>query len=159
MVMPIKTVLALTALSASLSACTLVGNPTTKDVSGNLVGFPQGAKLRVAIVGYSSGRYTADGSESQVIDRYLTNGFLLDLPKSLGYGTYRVVVYRDANSNDRFDTGDSVVSRDNGKVLVRAQRNDQFYGGIKAGWNIYNSASGGSSSLALTNYDLQYAGR
>ena len=91
-----KKVLALTVLGASLSACTLVGNPTTKDVSGNLVGFPSGANLRLAVVGYSNGNYTADGSESQIIDRYLTNGFLLDLPRTLGYGTYRVVVFKDS---------------------------------------------------------------
>ena len=154
-----KKILALTILGASLSACTLVGNPTTKDVSGNLLGFPANAKLRMAVVGYSNGRYTADGSESQVIDRYLTNGYVLDLPKSLGYGTYRVVVYRDANGNDRFDTGDSVVSRNNGKLLVHAQRGGQFFRGIQAGWNIYDTASNGSSSLALRGYDLQYSGR
>ena len=151
--------LALTALSAALSACTLVGNPTTKDVSGMLRGFPSSADLRLAIVGYSSGRYTADGSESQLLDKYVSGGYTLDLPRSLGYGTYRVVVYTDANHNNRLDTGDRVVSRDNGKLLVYAQRAGQFYPGIKAGWNIYNTTTRGSSSLALVNYDLDYAGR
>ncbi|WP_420594797.1 hypothetical protein [Deinococcus sp.] len=154
-----KNILALTALAASLSACTLIGNPTTKDVSGNLIGFPANANLRLAIVGFSNNKYTADGSESQIIDRFLTNGFVLDLPKTLGVGTYRIVVYQDANSNNRFDTGDRVVSRNNGKLLVNAQRNEQFYGGIKAGWNIYDTASNGSSSLALRGYDLEYSGQ
>ncbi|MGI8747824.1 MAG: hypothetical protein ACR2J4_05670 [Deinococcus sp.] len=151
--------LALATISAALSACTLVGNPTTKDVSGQLRGFPTGTDLRLAIVGYSNGRYTADGSESQILDKYVTSGFSIDLPRSLGYGSYRVVVFNDANHNNRFDTGDRVVSRDNGKLIVRAQRNDQFFPGIKAGWNIYDTASTGSSSLALVNYDLDYAGR
>lgn len=151
--------LALATISAALSACTLVGNPTTKDVSGQLRGFPSGADLRLAIVGYSNGRYTADGSESQILDKYLTGGFTLDLPRNLGYGTYRVVVYNDANHNNRFDTGDRVVSRDNAKLLVHAQRAGQFYPGTKAGWNIYNTTTQGSSSLALVNYDLDYAGR
>ena len=154
-----KSILALTVLGASLSACTLIGNPTTKDVSGNLIGFPANANLRLAIVGFSNNNYTADGSESQIIDRFLTNGFVLDLPKTLGVGTYRVVVYRDINNNDRFDTGDRVVSRSNGKLLVNAQRDEQFYGGIKAGWNIYDTASNGSSSLALRGYDLEYSGQ
>ena len=154
-----KKVLALAALGLSLSACTLVGNPTTKDVSGNLIGFPSGANLRLAVVGYSNGNYTADGSESQIIDKYLTNGFILDLPKTLGYGTYRVVVFKDANDNNRLDTGDTVVSRPNTKVLVHAQRENQYYSGIKAGWNVYDTSNGGSSSLALNNYDLTYAGQ
>ena len=153
-----KKLLALMVLGASLSACTLVGNPTTKDVSGNLVGFPGGANLRLAVVGYSNGTYTADGSESQIIDRYLTNGFVLDLPRTLGYGTYRVVVFKDANNNNRLDTGDTVVSRPNTKLLVRAQRDNQYYSGIRAGWNVYDTGNGGSSSLALNNYDLQYNG-
>ncbi|MFC4452615.1 hypothetical protein [Deinococcus sonorensis] len=152
-------ILALSALSVALSACTLVGNPLSKDVSGQLRGFPSGQDLRLAIVGYSNGRYTADGSESQIVDKYLTGGFTLDLPKTLGTGTYRVVVYTDVNRDGRFSTGDRVVSRDNGKLLVNAQRSGQFYPGIKAGWNIYNTATRESSSLALTNYDLDYAGQ
>lgn len=155
-----KKILALAALSGLLSACTLVGNPLNKDVSGMLQNFPSGqtADLRLAIVGYNNGQYTADGSQSQVLDRYLTGGFTLDLPRNVPYGTYRVVVYRDSNKNDRFDTGDRIVSRDNGKLLVYSRSNGQYYANTRAGWNIYNTANRDVQVVALTGYDLFYNG-
>ncbi|UBV42815.1 DUF2141 domain-containing protein [Deinococcus taeanensis] len=149
-----KTILAATILGTlTLSACTLAGNPIQKDVTGQLSGFNANQNLGLAIVGFNNGQYTADGTQSQVIDKYLTNGFSLDLPRNVPYGTYRVIVFRDANNNNRYDTGDTVLSRDNGKRLIYAQRDNQFVSGTKAGWNLVNP-DGTVQTTLLNNYDL-----
>ncbi|MBZ9753427.1 DUF2141 domain-containing protein [Deinococcus sp. HMF7604] len=146
--------LALAALGTlTLSACTLAGNPIKKDVTGQLRGFNSNQNLGLAIVGFNGGQYTADGTQSQVIDKFLTGGFALDLPTNLPYGTYRVIVFRDANNNNRYDTGDTVLSADNGKRLLYAQRENQFVAGTKAGWNLVDS-SGYVQTTLLNNYDL-----
>ncbi|MBZ9715999.1 hypothetical protein [Deinococcus multiflagellatus] len=137
----------------TLSACTLAGNPIKKDVTGQLRGFNANQNLGLAIVGFNNGQYTADGTQSQVIDKFLTGGFALDLPTNLPYGTYRVIVFRDANNNNRYDAGDTVLSADNGKRLVYAQRDNQFVGGTKAGWNLVNP-NGNVQTTLLNNYDL-----
>ncbi|MFC6661853.1 hypothetical protein [Deinococcus multiflagellatus] len=56
----------------TLSACTLAGNPIKKDVTGQLRGFNANQNLGLAIVGFNNGQYTADGTQSQVIDKFLT---------------------------------------------------------------------------------------
>ncbi|WP_221091465.1 DUF2141 domain-containing protein [Deinococcus aquaedulcis] len=137
----------------TLSACTLAGNPIKKDVTGQLRGFNANQNLGLAIVGFNNGQYTADGTQSQVIDKFLTGGFAVDLPTNLPYGTYRVIVFRDANNNNRYDTGDTVLSADNGKRLVYAQRDNQFAAGTKAGWNLVNP-NGDVQTTLLNNYDL-----
>lgn len=150
-----KNLLAIAALgTVALSSCTLAGNPIRKDVTGQLRGFSSNQNLGLALVGFNNGQYTADGTQSQVIDKFLTGGFALDLPTNLPYGTYRVIVFRDANNDNRFNTGDTVLSRDNGKLLVFAQRDNQFFGGTKRGWNLYTSASGSVQTTLLNNYDL-----
>lgn len=138
----------------TLSACTLAGNPVKKDVTGQLRGFNANQNLGLAIVGFAGGQYTADGTQSQVIDKFLSGGFVLDLPTGLPTGTYRVVVFRDANNNNRYDTGDTVLSRDNGKRLIFAASDNQFYRGTKRGWNLINTADGYIQTTLLNNYDL-----
>lgn len=152
-----KRTLTMTALGmALLSSCTLVGNPFHKDVTGQLSGFSANQNLGIALVGYNGGQFTADGSQSQVIDKFLTKGFAVDLPKNLPYGTYRVIVFRDADNSGRYNAGDTVLSKDNGKLLVFAKNDDQYFAGkgIKKGWNIYNPATGEVQSKLLNNYDL-----
>lgn len=149
-----KAVLA-TALLAPLilSACTLAGNPVKKDVAGQLRGFNANQNLGLAIVGYNSGQYTADGTQSQIIDKFLTGGYSLDLPTNLPYGTYRVIVFRDANGNNRYDAGDTVLSQDNNKRLIYAQNDGQFAPGTRRGWNLLNP-DGSVQTVILNNYDL-----
>ncbi|GGL09724.1 hypothetical protein [Deinococcus radiotolerans] len=137
----------------TLSACTLAGNPIKKDVTGQLRGFDANQNLGLAIVGYNNSQYTADGTQSQIIDKFLTGGYSLDLPTNLPYGTYRVIVFRDANSNNRYDTGDTVLSADNSKRLIYAQRDGQFASGTKTGWNLLNP-DGTVQTVILNNYDL-----
>lgn len=138
----------------TLSACTLAGNPVRKDVTGQLRGFTADQNLRLAIVGYNGGQYTADGTQGQILDRFLTGGYALDLPSNVPYGYYRVIVFRDANSNNRYDAGDTVLSKDNGKRLVLAQRDNQFLAGTKTGWNLADG-QGGVQTTLLNNYDLE----
>lgn len=150
-----KKLLTIAALSTlTLSACTLAGNPVKKDVTGQLRGFNSNQNLGLAIVGFNNGQYTADGTQSQVIDKFLSGGFALDLPTGLPTGTYRVIVFRDANNNNRYDTGDTVLSKDNGKRLVYASRDGQFYAGTKRGWNLVTTSSGFVQTTLLNNYDL-----
>lgn len=141
--------------SLALSSCTLVGNPVKKDVTGQLRGFNPDQNLRLAIVGYNNGQYTADGTPAQVIDKFLTGGFVLDLPTKVPYGSYRVIVFRDANDNNRYDIGDTVLSRHNGKLLLYTSVNDQYFVGTVRGWNIYDANSGKIQTTVLNNYDLQ----
>ena len=150
-----KKLLTIAALGTlTLSACTLAGNPVKKDVTGQLRGFNANQNLGLALVGFNAGQYTADGTQSQVIDKFLSGGFALDLPTNLPTGSYRVVVFRDANNNNRFDTGDTVLSRDNGKRLIYASRDDQVYAGTKRGWNLVTTANGFVQTTLLNNYDL-----
>lgn len=153
-----KKALALAVLgSLTLSACTLIGNPTKKDVTGQLRGFNPDQNLGLAVVGYNNGRYTADGTQSQLIDKYLTGGFALDLPTNVPFGSYRVIVFRDANNNHRYDAGDTVLSKDNSKLLLFVQLDNQYFNGTKRGWNIYNARDGSIQSTILNNYDLEAA--
>lgn len=41
---------------------------------------------------------------------------MLDLPRDVPFGIYRVIVFRD--DNNRYDAGDIVLSKDNGKCLL-----------------------------------------
>jgi outer membrane lipoprotein-sorting protein len=149
-----KKLLTIAALAPlALSACTLAGNPLKKDVTGQLRGFASGQNLGLALVGFNNGQYTADGTESQVIDKFLTGGFALDLPTNVPFGTYRVIVFRDANNNNRYDAGDVVLSKDNGKRLAFAQSDNQFFAGTKKGWNLV-SPDGNVQTTLLNNYDL-----
>jgi outer membrane lipoprotein-sorting protein len=138
----------------TLSACTLAGNPVKKDVTGQIRGFAANQNLGLALVGFNDGKYTADGTESQLIDKFLTGGFALDLPSNVPYGTYRVIVFRDANGNNRYDAGDTVLSKDNGKRLAFAQNDNQFFAGTKKGWNLVNP-DGTVQTTVLNNYDLE----
>ncbi|GBF07422.1 hypothetical protein DAERI_140083 [Deinococcus aerius] len=149
-----KKILAVATLGTlALSSCSLFGTRSAA-VSGQLKGFSPNQNLGLAVVGYNSGQYTANGSQPQVIDKFLTGGYTLTLPRNVPYGTYRVVVFRDANNNGRFDTGDVVLSRDNGKLLVYAGRDNQFFQGTKYGWNIYNGTPDIQTEI-LNNYDLE----
>ncbi|GAA5513212.1 hypothetical protein Dcar01_01938 [Deinococcus carri] len=149
-----KKMLTLVALGTlALSSCSVLGTRSAA-VSGQLKGFSPNQNLGLAVVGYNNGRYTADGTQPQVIDKFLTGGYTLTLPRNVPYGTYRVVVFRDANSDGRFNTGDVVLSRDNGKLLVYAGSDNQFFNGTKYGWNIYNGTADIQTTL-LNNYDLE----
>lgn len=152
-----KNVLALAAVATvALSSCSILGTRSAA-VSGQLKGFSPNQNLGLAIVGFNNGQYTADGTQLQVIDKFLTGGYTLTLPRDVPYGTYRVIVFRDANGDGRFNTGDTVLSRDNGKFLVYVQRDNQFFAGTKYGWNIYNSADRQIQTTVLNNYDLDAA--
>lgn len=140
--------------TVALSSCTLLGNPTKKDVTGQLRGFSPNQNLRLAIVGYNNGKYTADGTQAQVIDKFLTGGFVLDLPTKVPFGSYRVIVFRDANNNNRYDAGDTVLSKSNGKLLIYTSIRDQFFNGTVQGWNLYDSNTGKIQTTILNNYDL-----
>ncbi|THF84938.1 DUF2141 domain-containing protein [Deinococcus sp. KSM4-11] len=150
-----KKLLTIAALGTlTLSACTLAGNPTKKDVTGQLHGFSANQNLGLAIIGFNNGQYTADGTESQIIDKFLTGGFSLDLPTNLPTGTYRVIVFKDANNNNRYDTGDTVLSKDNGKRLIYASKANQYYNGTKPGWNLVVLSNQYVQTTLLNNYDL-----
>lgn len=149
-----KKMLALVALgTVALSSCSVLGTRSAA-VSGQLKGFSPNQNLGLAVVGYNNGRYTADGTQPQVIDKFLTGGYTLTLPRNIPNGTYRVVVFRDTNGDGRFNTGDVVLSRDNGKLLVYAGSDNQFFNGTKYGWNIYNGTADIQTTL-LNNYDLE----
>ncbi|EYB69619.1 hypothetical protein DEIPH_ctg004orf0143 [Deinococcus phoenicis] len=150
-----KKILALAAVATvALSSCSLYGTRSAA-VSGQLKGFSPNQNLGLAIVGFNNGQYTADGTQAQVIDKFLTGGYTLTLPRDVPYGTYRVIVFRDANNDGRFNTGDTVLSRDNGKFLVYVQRDNQYFNGTKYGWNIYNAANRDIQTTILNNYDLE----
>ena len=136
----------------ALSSCSIFGTRSAA-VSGQLKGFGANQNLGLAIVGFNNGQYTNASTQLQVIDKFLTGGYTLTLPRDVPYGTYRVIVFRDANNDNRFNTGDTVLSRDNGKLLVLAQRDNQFFNGTKRGWNLYSSA--GVQTTLLNNYDLE----
>ena len=65
-----------------------------------------------------------------------------------------MIVFRDANNNNRYDTGDTVLSKDNGKRLIYASQDNQFYNGTKKGWNLVTTSSGNVQTTLLNNYDL-----
>lgn len=142
--------------TVALSSCSVLGSNKAA-VSGNLKGFSPNQNLQIAVVGYNSGKYVVDGNQAQVIDKYLTSGFTLALPTSrtVPYGTYRLIVFRDANNNGSYDLGDTILSKDNGKLLVFAGRDDAYFPGTKYGWNIYNTANRDVQTTLLNNYDLE----
>lgn len=149
-----KKVLAVAALGTiALSSCAIFGTRSAA-VSGNLKGFSPNQNLQLAVVGYNNGQYVVDGNQAQVIDKYLTGGYTLALPRNVPYGTYRVIVFRDANNNGSYDLGDTILSKDNGKLLVYAGKHDAYFPGTKYGWNIYNPG-GGIQTNILTNYDIE----
>lgn len=137
----------------ALSSCSLMGTKEAA-VSGQLRGFDANQNLRIALVGYSNGQYVATSEQAQIIDKYLTGGFTITLPSKVPNGTYRLVVFRDLNNNEKLDTGDAFVSRDNGKLLVLTSQDDQFFQGTKLGWNIYDTTTREVQSTVLNNYDL-----
>ncbi|SMB95734.1 hypothetical protein [Deinococcus hopiensis] len=148
--------LALSAVAlVTLSSCSIFGTRSAA-VSGQLKGFSPNQNLGLAIVGYNKGQYVFDSNQAQVIDKFLTGGYTLTLPRNVPYGTYRVIVFRDADNNGRFNAGDTVLSRDSGKLLVYSQRDGQFFAGTKYGWNIYNGTSDIQTEI-LNNYDLEAA--
>ena len=138
----------------ALSSCSIFGTRSAA-VSGQLKGFGANQNLGLAIVGFNNGQYTNDSTQVQVIDKFLTGGFTLTLPRDVPYGTYRVIVFRDANNDGRYTAGEPILSRDNGKFLVYSQRDDQFFAGTKLGWNIYNTANRDIQTTVLNNYDLE----
>ncbi len=46
-----------------------------------------------------------------------TSGLVLDLPRDVPFGIYRVIVFRDDNNNS-YEAGDTILSKDNGKRLL-----------------------------------------
>ena len=148
-----KKILTVAALGTiALSSCSIFGTKTAA-VSGQLKGFSPNQNLQLALVGYNGGKYVVDGNRAQVIDKYLSGGYTLSLPRNVPYGTYRVIVFRDANNNNRYDAGDTVLSKDNGKRLAFAQNDNQFFAGTKKGWNLVNP-DGNVQTTLLNNYDL-----
>lgn len=149
-----KKILAVAALGTiALSSCSIFGTKTAA-VSGQLKGFSPNQNLQLALVGYNGGKYVVDGNRAQVIDKYLSGGYTLSLPRNVPYGTYRVIVFRDANNNASYDLGDTILSKDNGKLLVYVARDGDIFAGTKYGWNIYNGSSDIQTAI-LNNYDLE----
>lgn len=140
----------------ALTSCSVIGTKAAA-VSGQLRGFPIDQNLGLAVVGFNNGQYVANGERAQVIDKLVSGGYTLALPKNVPAGTYRVVVFRDANNSGSYDAGDTVLSKDNGKVLVYASRDNYLFNGIKYGWNIYNNATGEIQTIIINNYDLEAA--
>ncbi|GAA5502756.1 hypothetical protein Dxin01_02500 [Deinococcus xinjiangensis] len=150
-----KKVLTLAALGTlALSSCSVFGTRSAA-VSGQLKGFSPNQNLGLAIVGFNNGQYTADGTQAQLIDKFISGGYTLTLPRDVPYGTYRVIVFRDANNNNRYDIGDTVLSRDNGKRLLYVARDNDIMNGTKYGWNIYDAATGKIQTTIINNYDLE----
>lgn len=149
-----KKILTVAALGTiALSSCSIFGTKTAA-VSGQLKGFSPNQNLQLALVGYNGGKYVVDGNRAQVIDKYLSGGYTLSLPRNVPYGTYRVIVFRDANNNASYDLGDTILSKDNGKLLVYVARDGDIFAGTKYGWNIYNGSSDIQTTI-LNNYDLE----
>lgn len=149
-----KKILAVAALgSIALSSCAVFGTKSAV-VSGQLKGFSPNQNLQIALVGFNQGKFVFDSQRAQVIDKYLTGGFTLSLPRNVPYGTYRLVVFRDVNNDGKLDGGDSIISRDNGKLLVFVAKDGDYFQGTKYGWNIYNGSSDIQTNI-LNNYDLQ----
>ena len=138
----------------ALSSCSIFGTRSAA-VSGQLRGFSPNQNLGLAIVGYNGGQYTNVSTQLQIIDKFLTGGYTLTLPRDVPYGTYRVIVFRDTNNDGRYTAGEPVLSRDNGKFLVYSQRDNQFFNGAKLGWSIYNTATRDVQNTLLNNYDLE----
>ena len=149
-----KKILAMTALGTiALTSCSIFGTKTAA-VSGQLKGFSPNQNLQLALVGYNGGKYVVDGNRAQVIDKFLSGGYTLSLPRNVPYGTYRVIVFRDANNNASYDLGDTILSKDNGKLLVYVAKDGDVFAGTKYGWNIYNGTSDIQTTI-LNNYDLE----
>lgn len=146
-------ILALATLGMALSSCSILGTKSAA-VSGNLKGFTNDANIRLALVGFNNGQYTTDGSRAQVIDKAITDGYVLTLPRDVPNGIYRVVVFRDLNGDDRYNVGEPVVSHDNGKRLVKAGYDGQFVKGTRYGWNLWTTATNDVQIAILNNYDL-----
>lgn len=137
----------------ALSSCSVFGTKSAA-VSGQLKGFNSDQNLRLALVGFNNGQYTADGSRAQVIDKALTGGYTLTLPREATNGIYRIVVFRDTNNNDRYDVNEAVLSKDNGKRLVKAGSDNATVQGTRYGWNIWDTTNGNIQTTILNNYDL-----
>ena len=137
-----------------LSACSVIGTRAAA-VSGQLWGFDPTQNLRLALVGFNSGQYVADGRRAQVIDRRVTGGYTFTLPRDVAPGLYRLVVFRDANNNAAYDSGDTILSRHNGKTLIYSLRNDAPYAGVTYGWNIRNDLTGAVQATILSDYDIE----
>lgn len=142
--------------AALLSSCSVIGTRAAA-VSGQVRGFPVDQNLGLALVGFNNGQYVANGQRAQVIDKLVSGGYTLSLPRNVAYGTYRVVVFRDANSNGTYDAGDTVLSRSNNKLLIYAPRDNYLFNGTTYGWNIYNSSNGDIQTNILNNYDIDAA--
>lgn len=149
-----KKLIAIAALSTiALSSCSVFGSKSAA-VSGQLKGFNPEINVRLALVGFNNGQYTADGSRAQVIDKALTGGYTLALPREVPNGIYRIVVFRDVNNNDRYDLGEVVISKDNAKRLVKVGKDNDYVTGTKYGWNIWDTSNGNTQTVILNNYDL-----
>ncbi|MHA0035766.1 hypothetical protein [Deinococcus sp. PESE-13] len=142
--------------TVALSSCSVVGTRAAV-VSGQLNGFNSDQNLRLALVGFNNSQYVADGRRAQVIDKVLTGGYTFALPRNVQSGVYRLIVFRDVNNNNAYDSGDVVLSRHNGKSLIYAPRDNYIYSGVKYGWNIRNDANGDIQTVVLNNYDLTAA--
>lgn len=140
--------------TVTLTSCSVIGTRSAA-VSGQLRGFNPDQDLRLAVVGFNGGQYVADGRQAQVLDKFLTGGYVLTLPRDVASGTYRVVVFRDMNHNNRYDVSDTVVSKPNSKLLVYAPRDNYLFSSIKYGWNIYDNTTGRVQTDVLDNYDIE----
>lgn len=155
--------------SLVLSSCGggLLGGPNSgPDVSGKLNGAWPSGTTKIALVGVNESGIFNNGSQAQIVDTNITDGFTYDLPKTSDQGIYRIIAYVDGSNgkaaDSQYQLGES-VSDDNGKYLVYSNQAFTAYGKtFGAGWSVYNKAdntvtpSGAASNDTFSGYDLNY---
>ncbi len=134
------------AASLTLAACnSAVGNVNAPDVSGALTGFPNTQGVNLALVGFGAGGVTNNSTQAAVIDPRVFDAYAFDLPQNGPSGTYKLIAYRDANTNGSFDLGETVTAQNDMNLVYDAQN----------GWRIQN-ADGSYKTRPLNNYNLAY---
>lgn len=141
---------ALILLVINLSACALL-NPRDVTVSGKIQGFTPDQHTRLALVSYVNGQYAPNATRALPVP---SAQYTLTLPRTLPSGIYRVVIFRDANGNERYDTGETVLSSDQGKRLIQAAKDSDLVTGTRQGWNLWNTINGEIQTSELRGYDL-----
>ncbi len=153
----------------SLTACSggLLGGPQSgPDVSGKLNGNWPNGTTKIALIGVNEQGAYGNGSQAQIVDTNITDGFTYDLPKTADQGLYRIIAYVDGSNGNAADGSyqlGETVSDDNGKYLVYSNQAFTVFGKtFGAGWSVFNKAdgtvtpSGAASNDTFSGYDLNY---